>query len=569
MHVLGIAGYNHDAAAALMRDGELVAAAEEERFTRIKHQDGFPYRAIQYCLKEAEVQESSVDYVVYANNLWGNFGKMLAYAKSFHEAPVYTTGFALRDLYTRMWITFLMRMLSNTGGGGPRLRFVDHHLAHMGSSFFVSPFESAAVLSIDSLGDGDTTVLGHGEGQRLKKLSRVNYPHSIAEMYCCVTNYLGFPTQDEYKVMGLASYGEARYLERLRRLVRFLDKGRYRIDTRYFQTHRRPGRFLGYVSRRFIDEFGPMRREDARIEQRHKDMAASLQKLFEETVFHCLRALHRMTGEKRLCLCGGAAQNSVMNGKILLETPFQEIYVPPAPGDSGGSIGAASYFSYGVLQQRRGFVMRTADWGPSFSETQIKAVLDESKSRYSRSEDVAADAAALLAKGYIVGWYQGRMEFGPRALGARSILADPTRPNMTDIVNRDVKHREDFRPFAPSVLREYVDEYFFGHHEAPFMSYVWGVRPDKAAAIPAVVHIDKTARVQTVERDDNALYWEVIKRFEKLKGVPVVLNTSFNVKGEPIVCTPRDAVRCFFSTGLDCLVIGPFVLKKEVLRATG
>jgi carbamoyltransferase len=560
MHVLGVAGFNHDATAALFRDGALVAAAQEERFTRVKHQEGFPWNAMRFCLREAGITEAEIDQVAYANNLWGprGFRRTLHYAKNVVKAPSHSGGFVVRDLYTRLWITYLMKAATK---GRARLRFVDHHISHMASAFLVSPFESAALFSIDSSGDGDTTVLGHGEGTRIRKLRVVNYPHAIAEVYCCVTNHLGFRTQDEYKVMGLASYGEPTFYDRMRKLVEWLPDGRYRVDPTYFLTHTHPGRFAGYVSQKFVDEFGTPRRPDAEITDRDRDFAASLQKLYEETVFHCLRSLHRLTGETSLCLSGGGALNSVTSGKIRSETPFTDVWVPPAPGDDGGAVGAAVVAAIDA-RGRRSWSMDTAYFGPQFSDAEIEQVLAEAKVKYGKVDDVATEAAALLARGHIVGWFQGRMEFGARALGSRSILADPTRPEMTDIVNRDVKHREDFRPFAPSITREQAAE-FFELDNTPFMSFVTRVRADKRKLIPAVVHADATARPQTVEQHLNPLYWRLLREFEKRRGVPVVLNTSFNVKGEPIVCTPRDALRCYFSTGLDSLAIGSFILSKD------
>jgi carbamoyltransferase len=562
MHVLGVAGFNHDATAALFRDGQLVAAAEEERFTRVKHQEGFPWHAMRYCLREAGITPAQIDYVAYANNLWGprGFKRTVHYATNVFKAPVDSGGFIVRDLYNRMWITYLMKAAT---GGRAKLRFVDHHLAHMASAFLVSPFESAALLSIDSCGDGDTTVLGSGQGSNVRKLRVVNYPHSIAEVYCCVTNYLGFRTQDEYKVMGLASYGEPTFYDRMKKLVRLLPDGRYTVDSTYFLTHTRPGRFAGYVSKKFIDEFGPMRNPDADLTDRDRDFAASLQKLYEETVFHCLRHLQKMTGQKRVCLSGGGALNCVTSGKIRLETAFEEVWVPPAPGDDGGAVGAAALIAIGNRGDRS-WSMQTAYHGPQFTDAEIEATLLEAKVRYRKVSDVAAEAAALVARGQIVGWFQGRMEFGARALGSRSILADATRPEMTEIVNRDVKHREDFRPFAPSVVKERASEYF-GLDDTPFMSFVTSVRPDKRRLIPAVVHADGTARPQSVEQHVNPLYWRLLRRFEEIRGVPIVLNTSFNVKGEPIVCTPRDAIRCYFSTGLDSLAVGSFILEKDNL----
>jgi len=561
--ILGIGGYSHDASACLIRYGRLIAAVEEERFTRLKHQPGFPHKAIEYCLKEAGITPREIDHIAFYMHPIRGFGNRIwHHVRQMPRFPIYSAGYLVEQSYRRGWAWFELNQLRKLGGGRARIHFVEHHLAHGASSFHVSPFDCAAVLVLDGLGEWTTTTLAIGEGTQLRKLREVKYPHSLGALYGSVTNHLGFKTGDEYKVMGLASFGRPIYLQEMRDLVRLRDDGTFGLNTDYFTFHVQPGRYEGYVSQMFVGRFGPPRKSDESLDQKHVDMAASLQALLEEVVLHIARYLHTETGSENLCIAGGVALNSVMNYRLATGTPFQNIYIQPTANDAGTSLGAAYYVYHAILGHPRCFVMEHAYWGPEYTDDQIHALLEECKVSYSICNDPADVAARLVAEGKIVGWFQGRLEWGPRALGSRSILADPTRPDMTDVVNKYVKHREDFRPFAPSVLEEYGDEYFVNYHPSPYMLEVFPVKPAARQKIPAVVHVDGTSRIQTVSRKTNPLYWRMIDRFRQLKGVPIVLNTSFNVRGEPIVNTPREALRCFYATGMDALVIGRYMIDK-------
>jgi carbamoyltransferase len=402
----------------------------------------------------------------------------------------------------------------------------------------------------------------HGRGNRLEQLGRVDLPHSVGVLYLSVTNFLGFKTGDEYKVMGLAAYGTPRYKDKFMKMVEMRPDGTYRLDSTFFKVQHSPGRYEGYVSARFVEIFGAGRRQDDEITQEHKDIAASLQAALEEVVFHMLRGLHSRAGCRNLCLAGGVAQNSVMCGKITKETPFTEVFIQPASGDNGCSLGAAEWTHNQVLGLPRSAAFPGCYLGPEFGEKEILSSLEVAKLTYRRPSDVAGETARLIADGKIVGWFQGRMEWGARALGNRSILADVANPEMTNIVNKYVKHREDFRPFAPACAVEAAAEYFECDGASPYMLKVFPAKENARQKMPAIVHVDGTARLQTVSRDENPLFYSLLAEMNRLKGVPCVLNTSFNIKGEPIVCSPMDAIKCWSSTGLDALVMGPFVLEK-------
>jgi carbamoyltransferase len=461
------------------------------------------------------------------------------------------------------------------------MHWVEHHPAHLASAFYVSPFEDAAVAAIDGFGDFVSTSLAVGRGARLRVLDRVYFPHSIGLLYLALTQYLGFPKfGDEYKVMGLAPYGEPRYVEALRRLIHLTPDGGFRLDLSYFRHHSDGVQMtwddgeptIGPVYTPKLEALlGPGRRPDERLGPRHEAVASSLQAVFEEAVTHVLAGLHRRTRLGRLCLAGGCAMNSVMNGKIRERTPFREVYVQPAAADNGTSLGAAFYVWHQVLGQPRGFAMDHAYWGSEFDDGALQAALGARSAdvahwgcivrRLDDEEELCGWTAERIAEGRIVGWFQGRMEWGARALGSRSILADPRRADMREIINMKIKFREKFRPFAPSILEEAVDGYFVGAVPDPFMVQVYPVRPEKRAVIPAVTHVDGSGRLQTVNRQANALYWQLLKAFEKRTGVPVLLNTSFN-ENEPIVHRPDEALDCFFRTGLDAVVLGQWILEK-------
>jgi carbamoyltransferase len=565
MNIIGVGGFTHDSSATLLCDGKIVAAAEEERFTRKKHQEGWPSRSIAFCLRQAGLNERDIDHIAFYWRPWTkdslrSIGRRLRYLPTH---PTFSAGFLIQQLHDTAWYMFHLRRFRESSGGRAQIQFVRHHDTHAGSAFFCSPFEEAAVLTIDSRGEWATSVGYHGRGNRLQRINRIDLPHSVGVLYLSTTNFLGFKTGDEYKVMGLAAYGTPRYLDKFKRLVQLRPDGTYRLDTSYFTVQHSPGRYVGYVTKKFTDLFGPPRQPDSEITAEQQDIAASLQAMLEEVLFHMLRHLQQTTGSKKLCLAGGVAQNSVMCGKLTSETPFDEVFIQPASGDNGCSLGAAEWVHNEVLSLPRSAPFPGCDLGPEYSENDILALLEVAKLKYRRSADVAQDTAKLIAEGSIIGWFQGRMEWGARALGQRSILADVTNPEMTNIVNRYVKHREDFRPFAPACIAEAAEEFFETGGPTPYMLKVIPARARAKQLMPAIVHVDDSARLQTVTRASNPLFYRLLEAMQRLKGVPCVLNTSFNIKGEPIVCSPMDAVKCWASTGIDALVLGPFILEKE------
>lgn len=561
MNVLGIGGYSHDSAAALVCDGNLVAAVAEERLTRVKHQGGPPTRAVQYCLDTAGLRIEEIDHVGAYMRPGLRLARRLPYRLTqIPKAPIYSLGYMGYEIAHNAQYMADMRRLA-----GPRaqLHYLDHHPAHAASSYLVSPFESAALLSIDYIGEMTATWFGVGNGLDIEPLHEIRYPHSLGVFYSAITDYLGFQrASDEYKVMGLASYGRPEAYDAMREIIRQREVDGYDFDLRYVAYQYQPGSRKGYFNERFYKKFGPPRKPGEPIEDRHKIIAASAQKVLEETVLTLCRWLHKSTGKTDLCLAGGVALNCSMNGRIQRETPFERVFVQPAAGDDGIAIGGAFRLSYDYTGATREYVMRDARLGPEFSDEAIRDALDIAKIRHEKPDDIVESTADLLAEGKIVGWFQGRMEFGPRALGARSILADPTRADMQDLINKYVKHREEFRPFAPSVIRERAGDFFEGSDESPFMLFVYPVKPEARTLLPAITHVDGTARVQTVDRDVMPDYHRLLTAFERRRGVPVLLNTSFNVMGEPVVHTPADALRCFFSTGMDALALGPYLVTK-------
>jgi len=559
--ILGIGGFSHDSAAALVVDGQIVAAVAEERLSRVKHQGGIPHRAVDWCLALAGLTRDDVDHVAGYMRPGLRLARRLPYRlKQALRSPLYSAAYGAYELGHNARYVAGLRGLR---GKKTRVHFLEHHPAHAASAFLVSPFETAALLTVDYIGEFAATWAGAGAGTSMRCLRQAHYPNSLGVFYSAMTDYLGFlRASDEYKVMGLASYGEPEYYEEFRRILRAREDGWYGLDRSWTAWHRAPGSRCGYFSKRFLDRFGPPREKGAPLEERHRNLAASAQKLLEESVLGIAGWLHGATGETRLALAGGVALNCSMNGRLLRESPFEEIFVQPAAGDDGIAIGAAVQLHHRLTGAPRGGELRHVYLGPEHGDGEIRRFLDMAKLPYETVEDVAEATAGLLAEGLIVGWYQGRMEFGPRALGSRSILADPTRPDMKELLNRYVKHREDFRPFAPSVLEERAGAYFPGCTRSPFMLFVYPVARAMQARVPAITHVNGTARVQTVSREDNPRYHGMIAAFERRRGVPMVLNTSFNVMGEPIVNTPEDAVRCFYSTGLDALVMGNHVLRK-------
>jgi carbamoyltransferase len=578
MHILGINAYHGNSSAALVSDGRLVAAVEEERFNRVKYAAGFPSAAIRYCLDTAGITLSEVDHIAIPRNPWARLGTKLWYALKMPS-------FARERAKVLARFVGIPQALAEALDIAPdkiRAQFhrVEHHQAHLASTFFVSPFEHAALLSADGLGDFASTMWGTGRDNSMQIAGAIAFPHSLGMYYTAVSQYLGFRKfGDEYKVMGLAAYGEPAYLDEFRRIVRTDGGIGFRLGLEYFQHHRtgpemtwrdagKTPELAPMFSDFMAERLGPARDPAAPVEKVHRDGAATLQARLEEVLFQMLRELHARTGQKAVCLAGGVAFNCVANGKIFDETPFEQIFIQPAAGDGGLSIGAAYFVHHQVLGQPRTFVMENAYWGPGYTPEQMRAAVSASRLQGEGmvicelpEEVIAKEAAKEIAAGKILGWYQGRAEWGPRALGNRSIVADPRRADMKDILNARIKHREMFRPFAPSVLAEVTGEYFEKSYPCPFMTQAYSVRPEKRAAIPAPTHVDGTGRLQTVTREANPRYWRLIREFGNLTGVPVVLNTSFN-DNEPIVCRPEEAIECFLRTKMDVLVLGDILVRK-------
>jgi len=580
MNILGINAYHGNASAALVCDGKLVAAVEEERFNRVKYAAGFPAAAIRYCLKEAGITLADLDHVAVPRNPYARLGTKLFYALRMPS-------FARERAKVLTKFTGIPTALAGAFDSDPakmksQFHRVEHHQAHLASTFFVSPFENAALLSADGLGDFASSMWGLGTGNRMRIDGAIAFPHSLGLYYSAVTQYLGFlKFGDEYKVMGLAAYGQPAYLEPFRDILRFSTNGGdfgFKLGLDYF-THHKTGPEMSWaesdqtpiLGKMFSDNMShllgaPARQPDEPLEQRHHDLASTLQARLEEVYLGMLKKLAAKTGAKAVCLAGGVAFNCVANGKIFDATPFEQVYVHPAAGDAGLAVGAAYYVWHQILGQPRSFVMNHAYWGPGYSPEQVRAAVaasSVSQGGYTiaelHEEELLRRTAAIIAEGKILGWYQGRAEWGPRALGNRSIVADPRRPEMKEILNRRIKHREIFRPFAPSILAEKTGQWFDKSHPSPFMSLAYSVLPEKRDAIPAPTHVDGTGRLQTVTREANPRFYALIREFERQTGVPVVLNTSFN-DNEPIVCRPEEALDCFLRTQMDALVLGNMLI---------
>ncbi len=575
MVILGINAYHGDASAAIVVDGKLVAAVEEERFTRVKHTAGFPAQAVRYCLDTAGVSIGEVDHIAVPRNPRARLVRKLLYAA---RLPRFAAD-RVRALgrFGRIKEDLARVLEVDAEHIRAQVHRIEHHRAHLASSFFVSPFEKAALLSLDGLGDFASGMWGVGEGNKMRILGSVSFPHSIGMYYTALTQYLGFwKFGDEYKVMGLAAYGEPEYLDEFRQMLQTNGRIGYKMDLRYF-VHHTEGPTMTWESgspklgRLFSDymeaRLGPARPAQAEIETRHENIAATLQKRLEEVVFYLWNALHRQVPERALAYAGGVAFNCVANGQIFDVTPFEDIYIHAAAGDAGLAVGAAFYVWHQILDQPREFVMEHAYWGPEFSNAEIRQTLERHGLAYRELDEDALvkETAQHIADGKVVGWYQGRAEWGPRALGNRSIVVDPRRHDMRDILNMRIKHREPFRPFAPSILEEYTGEWFEQDYPSPFMLMTYKVRPEKRDLIPAPTHVDGTGRLQTVSKRTNPRYWKLIDAFRQLTGVPLVLNTSFN-ENEPIVCTPDEAVQTFLRTKMDVLVMGNYIVVRETGR---
>lgn len=585
--ILGINAYHGDVAAALLQSGQLVTAVEEERFRRVKHWAGFPRESLRVCLDTAGLQSSDVDHFAVSRDPRANVFRKAAYVLRNRPRLALVRDRADNARRIRGLPGALAEALQvDSARVRGQLHWVEHHPAHLASAFLPSPFEEAAVCAIDGFGDFVSTSMANGRGNSLEIFGKVYFPHSLGLLYLAITQYLGFLSfGDEYKVMGLAPYGTPDHVAKLRRLIRLKPGGGFTLDLSYFR-HASDGVSMTwldgepkigpvYTSRLETLLGGPARKPEEGLDSRHEAIAASLQVVFEEAFFHVLDALYRRAGMRRLCLAGGCAMNSVANGKIRERTPFEEVYIQPAAADNGTALGAALYVQHQVLGVPRQFVMEHSYWGPEFDDATIHAVLDSRardlerhrcRTRRIDSEpELCRWTAEQIAGGKVVGWFQGRMEWGARALGNRSIVADPRRPEMREILNTRIKFREKFRPFAPSILEESVHDYFVDAVPDPFMIQVYPVRPEKREVIPAVTHVDGSGRLQTVSRRTNRRYWELIKAFEALTGVPVLLNTSFN-ENEPIVHSPEQALDCFLRVSMDVLVMGSTTLEKNFIN---
>ena len=593
-HILGISAYYHDSAAALLRDGQIVAAAQEERFTRKKHDPSFPAGGISYCLAEAGIEIADLDAIVFYDKPLLKFERLLETYISYAPAGVRSFVTAMPIwLKEKLFLKETLRREIATLGGCkakdlPKLLFARHHQSHAASAFYPSPFDQAAVLCLDGVGEWATSSAWFGNGNRIEPLWELQFPHSLGLLYSAFTYFTGFRVNSgEYKLMGLAPYGEPKYTDTiLDNLLDLKEDGTFRLNMRFFNYCAG----LTMTNSKFSKLFdGPPRKPESKLTQREMDIAASIQKVTEEIVLRLARAIHQETGAKNLCLAGGVALNCVSNGRILREGPFSELWVQPAAGDAGGALGAAQVAWHEYADQPRQPVrpdqMQGSFLGPRFSSDQIRSALDSAGATYTELKDAVLlpKVAEHLANENVVGWFQGRMEFGPRALGGRSIIGDPRSSRMQSIMNLKIKYRESFRPFAPSVLAEKVSEYFEQESSSPYMLIVAPVRENiripmsreqeslfgiaklnvARSQLPAVTHVDYSARVQTVHSDTNPRYYELIREFEKQTGCSVLINTSFNVRGEPIVGTPEDAYRCFMRTEMDYLVIENFLLDKK------
>lgn len=568
MKVLGIACDVWISSAALIEDGRVVAAAPEERFDRQKMSKGFPARAVDFCLKQAGCSLGDIDQVAFAWNpghqirsVSGRYTQVQRWRGEY----MYMVPASLLKNFGSPDVTELEQVITTTDWQA-RIAYIDHHASHAASTFYPSPFERAAVFTVDGRGEEDTCTWNIGDRDGIRTLQSVAMPHSMGLFYAAITEYLGFkPHTDEWKVMALASYGRpnSEYYGKLRSLLELQDDGRFEQDLTYFAYYLFDMQPHMYTPK-LEALLGPARRKDEPFDGRFADIARALQEVFEETCTHMLGHLHRLTGETRLCLAGGAAMNSVYNGKITELTPFKEVFIPSCPDDSGVSVGAALAAYHRAVKGGHREVQTHNYWGPSFSDDHIGQVIERFKIKAERHDDICKATAGLLAEGKLCGWFQGAMEFGQRALGHRSIIADPRDETVKDRVNAAVKFREGFRPFAPAVLAEVAEDYFDmpAGMTVPFMERVFPVREDKRVAMPAVVHADGTGRLQTVTRAASPRFYDLIKEFGALTGLPIILNTSFNLNGEPVVCTPEDAIRTFFTCGLDVLVLGSWVIRK-------
>ena len=576
MYILGLNAYHADSSAAIFKDGKLIAATEEERFRRVKHWAGFPSLAIEFCLKEAGIELAEVDYISIGRDPSAKMAKKIlfllknpgggftAVKERFLNAKKVSS---LENEFASIDASIKEEVLKS------KIHQVEHHRSHLGSAFFASPFQESAILSIDGSGDFTTTMTAIGKGNKIEVLKSVDFPHSVGIFYTAFTQLLGFPHYgDEYKVMGLAPYGEAKYVDKLRDVLLFKDNGLFELNLKYFRSAKSGVISYGdnhipevapLFSEYMSSKFGAVRKKEEPLSQYHKDLAASVQRITEELIFHILTHLQKATGLENVCIAGGVAQNSVANGKLSRFSGFKKIYIPSAGHDAGISMGSALYLYNHLLDQPRAAPIYTAYTGSHFSNDEIESYLKARNIEYKKypDEELFDIVADRLVNAGVVGWFNGAAEFGPRALGARSIIADPRRADAKDLLNSKIKRRESFRPFAPSILKEFVGEYFEIDEEVPFMEKVFPIKKEKQSAIPAVTHVDGTGRLQSVDKTVSPRYYNLIEAFYKRTGVPILLNTSFN-ENEPIVNSPAEALECFLRTSMDMLVLENCIISR-------
>ncbi|MBA3704390.1 MAG: carbamoyltransferase [Bacteroidetes bacterium] len=574
MYILGLNAFHGDSSACILKDGKVIVALEEERIRRIKHWAGFPTEAIKYCLADTGISIKDIDHITISRDPSANLTKKISYTlKNKISIP------AILNRYSNSKkVKSVKTLLSEEFGISEKdikaqIHNIEHHRSHLGSSFFASPFEQSALLSIDGFGDFTSTMIGTGNNNHIKIIDAVHFPHSVGIFYTSFTQYLGFPKYgDEYKVMGLAPYGKPIYVDKLKDVIEFTNDGLFKLNLKYFKHHKNGVKMSweggepdieSIFSEYMIEKFGPARKREDELTQYHKDLAASVQRITEELIFHILNHLHKRTGIDNICIAGGVAQNSVANGKILKNTPFKNVYVPPAGHDAGTSIGSALYLYNHILKQKRVEPTYSGALGSCFTDGEIEAYLKSQNVNFIKNTDAELydKVTECIINGGVVGWFQGRAEFGPRALGHRSIIADPRRTDAKEILNLKIKRRESFRPFAPSILKEYVSDYFADADNVPFMEKVYVIKENMRSKIPAVTHVDGTGRLQTVDAAAEPKYHALISAFNKKTGVPILLNTSFN-ENEPIVNSPANALDCFLRTKMDMLVIENFIVSR-------
>lgn len=565
MNILGISALYHDSAACLIKDGEVVAAAQQERFTRKKHDQSFPKEAIEYVLREGKISAKDIDYVAFYEKPYLKFERLL-----YQFIETFPRGIGAFTDSLPSWLTEKLTVPNAIADMGitAKTHYLEHHLSHAAGSYFASPFKESAILTMDGVGEWATTTMGRGKDNSLELFREIRFPHSIGLLYSAITAYLGFSVNNsEYKVMGLAPYGKNVYKKEFDELIQIHPDNSFSLNMKYFAYH-----YAKHMNTKEMETlFGqPPREKEGPVTEFHQNVAASLQAKTEEVIFALLHELHRETKSKNVCLSGGVALNSVANGKILSHTPFENIFIQPASGDAGSAMGAALYVNNVIQKNTKRYHLKSAFLGPHYSNAEVKKVLDEKNVKYStfkNDEELVKETAKLIWENNVIGWFQGRMEWGPRALGSRSILSNATNPEMQDILNLRVKHREKFRPFAPVIPAEDVPDWFDADEPVPepadYMLMVYPVKKEKRKKIPAVTHVDGTGRLQTIREHQHPRYYNLIRAFEKHSKVPILINTSFNIRGEPIVCTPADAYRCMMGTGIDYLVVENFLIKRS------